>query len=103
MQYRLLVSGDRDHFTTLDFDPSMKQLSILADYPAPFNASWVDPISSHSDIDYLFGLSEGEEAGSLYSFGINHTRGSCRVTSEQPTLGAPAHCRYIAIFHSLGS
>ncbi|KFZ06244.1 hypothetical protein V501_07588 [Pseudogymnoascus sp. VKM F-4519 (FW-2642)] len=91
MQYRLLVSGDRDHFTTLAFDPSTKRLSILADYPAPFNASWVNPISLHNGIDYLVGLSEGEEAGSLYCFDINHARESCKITSEQPTLGAPAH------------
>jgi hypothetical protein len=96
MRYKLLVSGARDHFTTLAFDTSTKRLSILADYAAPFNVSWVEPITSNDGIDFLVGLSEVDDTGSLYSFAIDHLHKTCRVTSEQPTLGAPAHCRYTA-------
>lgn len=94
MAYRLLVSGDRSSFTILAFDPATTTLRSTADYTAPYNASWVEPVSSHSNIDSLIGLSEGDDAGLLYSFEIDHTRKTCRITSQQPTLGAPAHCRF---------
>ncbi|KAL4947607.1 putative isomerase YbhE [Aspergillus filifer] len=91
MAYKLLLSGERADFTTVELDVEKKKLRILADYPAPLNASWVEPASSHGGIDSLIGLSEGDEAGLLYTFEINHARESCMITSQQSTLGAPGH------------
>lgn len=95
MIQRLLVSGDRSTFTTLAFDPDKKKLSILGEYAAPFNASWIEPVSYRGQVDGLVGLSEGDDSGLLYSFEIDHARSTCKITSQQPTLGAPAHCEYV--------
>ena len=89
---RLLISGDRPHFTTLSFNPRTSTLSIDANYPGPYNASWVEPASSVVGVDRLIGLSEGEDAGLLFTFEINHAKKTFTITSQQPTLGAPAHC-----------
>ncbi|RSL96728.1 hypothetical protein CDV31_013332 [Fusarium ambrosium] len=88
---KLLLSGDRANFTTVAVDLEKGELKILANYPAPYNVSWAEPVSSHGNIDSLVGLSEGEEAGLLFSFEIDHAHETCRITSQQPTLGAPAH------------
>ncbi|KAL4749217.1 hypothetical protein BDW72DRAFT_195038 [Aspergillus terricola var. indicus] len=79
------------YFHTLALDVAKKELRVLADYPAPFNASWVEPAASQGDIDHLVGLSEGTESGLLYTFEINHAQKACRTTSQQQTRGAPAH------------
>ena len=92
MKRHLLISGDRSCFTTLSFDPKKEELILVANYPAPYNASWVEPSSSRGDVDRLIGLSEGEESGLLYTFEIDHSQKTCSITSQQPTLGAPAHC-----------
>ena len=94
---KLLISGDRADFTTLSFDPSKKQLSVLANYAAPPNASWTERSSSHGSIDRLIGLSEGDESGLLYSFEIDHARKNCKITSQQPTLAAPGYCECVLI------
>lgn len=94
MKRKLLISGERADFTTLAFDEDKAELRILANYPAPFNASWVELSSSKGGIDCLVGLSEGFESGSLYTFKIDHEHQTCTTTSSQPTLGAPAHCKY---------
>ncbi|KAL4799014.1 Lactonase, 7-bladed beta-propeller-domain-containing protein [Aspergillus venezuelensis] len=91
MAYKLLLSGERADFTTVDFDVDKKELRVLANYPAPFNASWVEPASSQGGVDSLIGLSEGDEAGLLFTFDIDHAREACTITSQQPTLGAPGH------------
>ncbi|KAL4812325.1 Lactonase, 7-bladed beta-propeller-domain-containing protein [Aspergillus spinulosporus] len=91
MSHRLLVSGDRPTFTTLALDVAKKELCLLADYPAPFNASWVEPVASQGSVDSLVGLSEGTESGLLYTFEIDHAHKACRTTSQQQTRGAPAH------------
>ncbi|RAH72504.1 putative isomerase YbhE [Aspergillus aculeatinus CBS 121060] len=91
MHYKLLLSGDRADFTTLAFDLDKKKLSILANYAAPYNASWVEPVSSQGSVDQLLGLSEGDDAGLLYSFEVDHAHKACKITSQQPTLGAPGH------------
>ncbi|GKZ36835.1 hypothetical protein AbraIFM66950_008067 [Aspergillus brasiliensis] len=91
MQYRLLLSGDRADFTTLTLDLDTRELSILANYAAPYNASWVECLSSQRGLDQLVGLSEGDESGLLYSFEIDHERGACTIISQLPTLGAPGH------------
>ncbi|OJJ02458.1 hypothetical protein ASPVEDRAFT_151102 [Aspergillus versicolor CBS 583.65] len=91
MSYKLLVSGERANFTTLALDVDKKELRLLANYPAPHNASWVEPCKSQGSTDRLIGLSEGEEAGLLYTFEVDHEREACRITSQQPTLGAPGH------------
>ncbi|KAL4764894.1 Lactonase, 7-bladed beta-propeller-domain-containing protein [Aspergillus foveolatus] len=91
MSYRLLLSGDRSTFTTLALDVAKKELRLLADYPAPFNASWVEPVASQESVDRLVGLSEGTESGLLYTFEIDHALKACRTTSQQQTRGAPAH------------
>lgn len=93
MQYRLLLAGDRADFTTLEFDQKRGKLSILANYAAPFNASWVELSSSQRGLDQLVGLSEGAESGLLYTFEIDHLKKDCTITSQLPTLGAPGHCR----------
>lgn len=93
MKRTLLVSGDRANFTTLALDTEKGELSVVANYPAPYNVSWVEPSSSAGGVDRLVGLSEGEESGLLYTFEINHEQKSCKITSQQPTLGAPAHCK----------
>lgn len=92
MKPTLLISGNRAHFTTLALDLEKKELSIVANYPAPTNASWVEPSSSDGDICRLVGLSEDDESGLLYTFEIDHAQKTCKITSQQPTLGAPAHC-----------
>ncbi|KAL4736404.1 Lactonase, 7-bladed beta-propeller-domain-containing protein [Aspergillus similis] len=91
MRYRLLLSGDRATFTTLALDVARKELRPLADYPAPFNASWVEPAASQGSVDHLVGLSEGTESGLLYTFEIDHAQKACRTISQQQTRGAPAH------------
>lgn len=93
MSYKLLVSGERANFTTLALDADKKELRAVANYPAPYNASWVEPCKSQGSTDRLIGLSEGEEAGLLYTFEVDHEREACRITSQQPTLGAPGHCK----------
>jgi len=93
MKRRLLVSGDRADFTTLTLDLDKKVLSVNANYPGPFNVSWVELSSSHGDVDRLVGLSEGIESGLLYTFEIDHSQKTCKITSQQTTLGAPAHCK----------
>ncbi|GAT26303.1 hypothetical protein RIB2604_02008850 [Aspergillus luchuensis] len=92
MQYRLLLAGDRADFTTLEFDQKRGKLSILANYAAPFNASWVELSSSQRGLDQLVGLSEGNESGLLYTFEIDHLKKDYTITSQLPTLGAPGHC-----------
>ncbi|KAH0847486.1 hypothetical protein FOPE_00869 [Fonsecaea pedrosoi] len=87
----LLLSGDRANFTTLTLDLDRKELSVAANYPGPYNVSWVEPSSSQGDLDRLVGLSEGLETGLLYTFEIDQTQKTCKITSQQPTLGAPAH------------
>lgn len=94
MKRKLLISGLRADFTTLSLDSDEKNLEILANYAAPFNASWIEHISSQGDVDNLYGLSEDDDAGLIYTFQIDHTQISCVITSQQPTLGAPAHCKY---------
>ncbi|KAL4893489.1 putative isomerase YbhE [Aspergillus ambiguus] len=88
---KLLISGERADFTTLALDLDRKELSILANYAAPFNASWVELSSSQGSIDRLVGLSEGNESGLLYIFEIDHAQKTCKITSQQPTMGAPGH------------
>ncbi|RMJ05056.1 hypothetical protein CDV36_014277 [Fusarium kuroshium] len=88
---KLLLSGDRANFTTVAVDLEKGELKVLANYLAPYNVSWAEPVSSHGNIDRLVGLSEGEESGLLFSFEIDHAHETCRITSQQPTLGAPAH------------
>lgn len=95
MSYTILLSGDRANFTTVSFDANQKKLAVTANYPSPFNASWVEPSSSLGPTDRLIGLSEGIESGSLYTFEIDHQQKTCKITSLQTTLGAPAHCKRI--------
>lgn len=92
MQHRLLISGQRSSFTTLSFHDESKQLNILAEYEAPSNASWVEPWSCKDNLTKSIGLSEGEDTGLLYTFEIDHEKQKCRITGQQPTRGAPAHC-----------
>ncbi|KAI8668541.1 hypothetical protein NCS55_00880300 [Fusarium keratoplasticum] len=91
MKPMLLLSGDRANFTTVAVDFEKDELKVLANYPAPYNVSWAEPVSSHGNIDRLVGLSEGEESGLLFTFEVDHAKETCRITSQQPTLGAPAH------------
>lgn len=93
MKPMLLLSGDRADFTTVAVDLDKGELKVLANYPAPYNVSWAEPVSSHGTIDRLVGLSEGEESGLLFSFEVDHAQETCRITSQQPTLGAPAHSK----------
>lgn len=93
MKRTLLISGHRANFTVLSFDSEKAELTAVANYPSPFNASWVEPFFSRRAVDSLIGLSEGIEDGLLYTFEIDHAKKSCRITSQQPTLGAPAHCK----------
>ncbi|KAM0489703.1 hypothetical protein ACHAP8_012312 [Fusarium lateritium] len=91
MKPSLLLSGDRANFTTLAVDLQKGEITIIADYPAPENVSWVEPESSNEDVDRLIALSEGEESGLLFTFELDHSKKTCNITSQQPTLGAPAH------------
>ncbi|KAJ4263381.1 hypothetical protein NW762_006200 [Fusarium torreyae] len=91
MKPSLLLSGDRANFTTLAVDLEKGEIKVAADYPAPENVSWVEPESSNGDVDRLIALSEGEESGLLFTFEIDHAKKTCNITSQQPTLGAPAH------------
>lgn len=93
MKRTLLISGQRANFTTLALDVDKGELSTVADYPGPFNVSWVEPSSSDGGVDRLVGLSEGEESGLLYTFEIDHAQKTCSITSQKSTLGAPAHCK----------
>lgn len=98
MSYKLLVSGERADFTTLALDVDQKELRVLANYPAPANASWVEPCKSNGRLDRLIGLSERDESGLLYTFEVDHEREACRITSQQPTLGAPGHCKLLKYY-----
>ncbi|KAF4949923.1 hypothetical protein FSARC_13344 [Fusarium sarcochroum] len=86
MKPSILLSGDRANFTTLAVDLEKGEIEIVADYPAPENVSWVEPESSTGNIDRLIGLSEGEESGLLFTFEIDHSKKTCNITSQQPTL-----------------
>ncbi|KAK2604478.1 hypothetical protein N8I77_007405 [Diaporthe amygdali] len=97
MKRTLLISGKRANFTTLVLDVDKKELSIVADYPGPFNVSWVEPSSSHGNVDCLIGLSEGDDSGLLYTFEIDHAQKVCKITSQKSTTGAPAHFLGIVI------
>ena len=100
MKDQILVSGERANFTTLEFDSDQKRLSVLANYGAPYNASWVERSSSQGSIDRFIGLSEGIKSGLLYTFEIDHTQKTCKITSQQSTLGAPGHCKWaLSIFY----
>ncbi|KAI0886889.1 putative isomerase YbhE [Annulohypoxylon maeteangense] len=92
MKRMLLISGDRANITKLAFDPEKKELSVVSNYSAPPNVSWIEPSLSNRDVDRLIGISERSESGLLYTFEIDHTQETCKITSQQPTLGAPAHC-----------
>lgn len=89
---KLLLSGERENFTVVSFEPEQRTISVDAQYPAPFNASWIEPQRVNGQVDQLIGLSEGEEAGLVYTFEIDHGTKTSRITSQQFTLGAPAHC-----------
>lgn len=95
MMHRLLISGERKSFTILSFDDEEGELRKLVDFPAPYNASWVELSSSQGDRQCLIGLSEGEESGLLYTFEIDPEKLDCTLTSQQATLAAPAHCKSI--------
>ncbi|KAF2675736.1 putative isomerase YbhE [Lentithecium fluviatile CBS 122367] len=91
MKRRLHVSGNRTEFTTLELNLSKKELHVLANYAAPHNASWIETSSLNGNIDGFIGLSEGDDAGLLYTFEIDHDQKTCTMTSCLPTLGAPGH------------
>ncbi|KAI0891436.1 putative isomerase YbhE [Annulohypoxylon nitens] len=91
MKPALLISGDRANITTLSLDLEKKELSVVANYPAPKDSSWVELSSSKGNVDRLVGLSEDLLDGYLYTFEIDHERKIIKITSRQPTLGAPAH------------
>lgn len=103
MKSKLLISGERPNFTILEIDLAKKALYIVAHYAAPFNSSWIELSSSKGDIDFLIGLSEGVESGLLYTFEVDHGRKAFKITSQQPTLGAPGHCEFSNPYYSLGS
>ena len=100
MTHKLLISGGRDNFDVLIFDSNAGTLELSHSYPAPFNASWTEPIISQGDVDSLLGLSEGDDAGLIYTFEIDHEKKRCNITSQQPTLGAPAHLTTQAARHT---
>ncbi|KAI1439933.1 putative isomerase YbhE [Annulohypoxylon stygium] len=91
MKPTLLISGDRANITTLSLDLEKKELSVVANYPAPKDSSWIELSSSKGNVDGLVGLSEDLVDGYLYTFEIDHERKIIKITSRQPTLGAPAH------------
>ncbi|KAI1086674.1 putative isomerase YbhE [Rostrohypoxylon terebratum] len=91
MKPALLISGDRANITTLSLDLEKKELSVAANYPAPKDSSWIDLTFSTGNVDRLVGLSEDLIEGQLYTFQIDHDRKTFKITSQQPTLGAPAH------------
>jgi hypothetical protein len=64
MVQRILLSGERANFTVLELDEAGGKLDFVADYKAPFNASWIEPSSSQGNTDYLVGLSD-VKGGSL--------------------------------------
>jgi hypothetical protein len=92
---RLLLSGDRANFTTLEFDTASNELRILADYTAPCNASWTERSCSQGSVDHVIGISEDEESALLYTFRIDHAQQSCEITSQQQTSAGPCHCKFL--------
>ena len=91
MTRRLLLSGEREDFTILAFVAD--QLTVRSHHKAPFNVSWTEHVCSVDGIDHFIGLSEGEESGLVFTFIIDVDNEECIITSQQPTLGAPAHCQ----------
>nr|KIR46978.1 hypothetical protein I312_03874 [Cryptococcus bacillisporus CA1280] len=98
MGYRLIASGDRPTFTVLEFDPAHSALKLERNYPAPYNCSWLEksPFRQQSDgtVDKLFALSEGDEKGELFTFELDGK--DIKITSREPTLGAPAHFQVLS-------
>lgn len=92
MKNTILLSGDRANYSVLSFDTEKQELNVVASYPAPYNVSWAERESTRGQVDRFVGLSEGEEAGLLYTFEIDHVNNACQITSQQESLGAPAHC-----------
>lgn len=92
MERKILLSGDRDDFTVVAFDTDKQTLRVIANHPAPANASWIEPESEYGGVARFVGLSEGKADGLLYTFEIDHAKNTCKITSQQPTLGNPAHC-----------
>jgi len=91
----LLLSGERSNLTVVEFDTDSHKLAVTAEYPAPFNVSWTEPLPSEEKLDHLVGLSEGEESGLIFTFDIDHGINTCEITRQQETLGAPAHLQLL--------
>ncbi|ODO10048.1 hypothetical protein I350_02273 [Cryptococcus amylolentus CBS 6273] len=95
---RLLISGDRSTFTTLQFDPVRRSLQVKHDYPAPYNCSWLEisPFARENGAawDKLFALSEGQEVGEVFTFELHGEE--LEITSRAPTLGAPAQFQVLS-------
>lgn len=91
MRPKLLVSGDRRNFTTLSLDTLRGKLSVVANYAALPNASWVELSSRHGDLDRFIGVSEHGYIGSLYTFEIDHAWKTIKITSDRFTREGPVH------------
>lgn len=91
MTGKILISGDRADFTTLELDESANKLRILANYTAPHNANWTELVSSPGGVDHFIGISESEDSPKVYTFQIDHAQQTCQITSQRSTSDGPCH------------
>ncbi|WWC89948.1 uncharacterized protein L201_004877 [Kwoniella dendrophila CBS 6074] len=91
-QYQILVSGYRDTYTILSFEPSTSKVKIVSDSKAPEKASWIEPASKQHDPlksnRVLYSISEVEKGKAV---SLNLKNDKIEITSEKDTHGAPAH------------
>ncbi|WWC61019.1 uncharacterized protein I303_103597 [Kwoniella dejecticola CBS 10117] len=90
--YQILVSGYRDTYTILSFDPSTSKVKIVSDSKAPEKASWIEPASKqHNPLQanrVLYSISEVEKG---LAVSLNLKDDKIEITSQKETHGGPAH------------
>ncbi|WRT67228.1 uncharacterized protein IL334_004194 [Kwoniella shivajii] len=90
--YNILVSGYRETYTILSFDPATSKVKVVSDSKAPEKASWIEPASKqHNPLASsrkLYSISEVEK-GLAVSLELKDDK--IEITSERETHGGPAH------------
>ncbi|WWC69366.1 uncharacterized protein I206_103305 [Kwoniella pini CBS 10737] len=90
--YQILVSGYRDTYTILSFDPSTSKIKIVSDSKAPEKASWIEPASKqHNPLQsnrVLYSISEVDKG---LAVSLNLKDDQIEITSQKETRGSPAH------------
>jgi hypothetical protein len=92
--YNLLLSGYRDTYSYVSFEPSTAKIKVIKDTPAPKKAAWLEP--SLTKKGTYFSISE--EDGLAFSLGLEED-GTVKTGGERKTNGGPAHSTLIPLLH----